>query len=74
MYLYDDVVQGNCSIVQLLVKVMGKQQDGVFQFAFAAFKRVLPEIAYHHHGPDRDDRDQQDAASDNPANWIASAR
>jgi hypothetical protein len=72
--LYDDVVQGNRGIVQLLIEVMSQQQNGIFQFAFAAFKRMIPEIADHDRGPDHDGRDQQDAAGNKPANWIAPGR
>ena len=43
MYLHDDVVQGNRGIVQLLIEVMSQQQNGIFQFAFAAFERVIPD-------------------------------
>lgn len=52
----------------------GKQQDGIFQFARAALDRVVAEIGDHDRGTDRNGHDQQNAANDEPANWIASAR
>jgi hypothetical protein len=48
----------------------GQQQDGVFQFAFAAVQRALAEIAGHDRGADRDGRNQEYAAKDKPVDRI----
>ena len=71
--LRDDVAKRLRGIVQLLVKVTSQQQDCIFQLALAAFDGVITEIGDHHHGTDRDCRDQQNAANDQPENWIAPA-
>ena len=74
MYLFDDVDERHLGIVQLLVEVTSQQNDGIFQFAFAALDRMVAEIADHDRGADRNGGNQQNAANNQPANWIAPAR
>src|SRR5260370_5448956 len=63
----------NCpKILELLVEMAGKQQYGVLQFAQAAVQRTLAEVACHDRGADRDFRDQEYAAQDQPADPTAS--
>ncbi len=68
--LRDDESLNDRKILELLVKVAGQQQNGVFQFAFAAVQRTLAEIAGHDCGADRDGRNQECAAEDKPVDRI----
>src|SRR3569832_1967434 len=74
MDLLDEIDERYFSIVQLLVEVTRQQNDGVFQFAFAALDRMVAEIADHHRSSDRNGCDQENAANIEPKNRIAAAR
>ena len=49
----------------------GQQQHRVFQLALAVAKRALAGVVGHDRGADRDRRDQQHAAQDQPADRTA---
>ena len=67
----DQVFLDDREILELLVEMARQQQHGVFQFALAVVQRAFAEIAGHDGGADRDRRDQQHAAQDQPADRTA---
>jgi hypothetical protein len=52
----------------------GKQQNGIFQFAFAILQGALPETNDREGGSDYDRRNQQHAAQDQPVQRISLQR
>jgi len=74
LHVLDEIVHGNLEVGELLIEMARQQQHGVLQLAFAALQRAIAEIADRHRGADRDRRNQQHAASNQPANRIAAAR
>jgi hypothetical protein len=58
-------------IVQLLVKMTGKEQNGIFQFALAIIQGAFSKIQNGDCGADYNRRDQQDATKDKPIQGIA---
>ena len=62
----DHVVGERVRVLELLVEVTGKQEDGVLQLAFAVDKRTLAEFTGHHDGAAENRRDQQAAAKRQP--------
>ena len=70
----DQVVLYDLEILELLIEMAGQQQHGVLQLALAVMQRTFAEIAGHHGGADRDRRDQQHAAQDQPADRAAAER
>ena len=67
----DQVLLHDLEVLELLVEMAGQQQHGVFQLALAVAQRAFAEIAGHDGGADRDRRDQEDAAEDQPADRAA---
>jgi hypothetical protein len=70
LHVRDQVFLNGAQVLELLVEVARQQQHRVFQLALGVVERALAEIADHHHGPDRDGRDQQHAAENQPADRI----
>ncbi len=67
----DQVLLDDLEILELLIEMAGQQQHGIFQLALAVMQRALAEIAGHHGRADRNRRDQQRAAEDQPADRAA---
>jgi hypothetical protein len=62
----DHVVGERVGILELLVEVTAKQEDGILQLAFAVEKRAFAEFSGHHDGAGENRRDQQAAAKGQP--------
>ncbi len=62
----DHVVGERVGVLELLVEVTGKQEDGILQLAFAVAKRAFAEFSGHHDGAGENRRDQQAAAKGQP--------
>ena len=70
----DHVFGERVGILELLVEVTGKQEDGVLQLALAVDKRTLAEFTGHHDGADENRRDQQTAAKGQPQHRAPDGR
>ena len=70
----DHVVGERVGVLELLVEVTGKQEDGILQFALAVEKRALAEFTGHHDGADENRRDQQPAAKGQPQHRAPDGR
>ncbi len=68
------VVGERVGVLELLVEVTGKQEDGVLQLALAVEKRALAEFTGHHDGADENRRDQQAAAKRQPQHRAPDGR
>jgi hypothetical protein len=53
------------------IEMASQQHHGVLKFALAAVQRALPKSAGHDRRSDRDRRDQDQAAGDQPADRAA---
>ncbi len=70
-HVSDKVFLNRPEILELLVEMTGQQQHGVFQLAFAALQRALAKITGHDRRADRDCRNEEYAAKDQPADRTA---
>ena len=70
-YVGDKVFLDRTEIAELLVEMARQQQHSVFKFALAAAQGTLTEVVGHDGGADRDCRDQQHAANDQPSDRTA---
>src|ERR1700730_10410919 len=70
----DDVFLNGAEVLQLLVEMAGQQQHGVVELACAAVQGALAKILGHDGRADRDGRDQEYAADDQPAYRVAADR
>jgi len=70
LHVRDQVFLDGAEILELLIKVAGEQQYGVFQLAFTVVQRSLAETPDHDCGADGDCSDQQQAAENEPPDRI----